>query len=101
MPSRRPTKHPQAVSTCANHGRRVAGLDQHVEYDHPTKRYGSVARCRCGRDKVWLSGGCASSSRLIASSVLGSSDPGVGEGHEGMLRAGVPIFPQKGRPGLF
>jgi hypothetical protein len=24
-------------------------------------------------------------------------DPGVGEGHEGILRAGVPIFPQKGR----
>jgi hypothetical protein len=50
---------------------------------------------------VWLSG--AVREFLEADRELGAGverDPGVGEGHEGMLRAGVPIFPQKGRPGL-
>jgi signal transduction histidine kinase len=48
---------------------------------------------------VWLSG--AVREFLEAYRELGvgvERDPGVGEGHEGMLRAGVPIFLQKGRP---
>jgi hypothetical protein len=54
MPSRRPTKHPQAASTYANHGAAWQLLDQHVEFDHVTQRYRAVTRCRCGGDRVWL-----------------------------------------------
>jgi hypothetical protein len=92
---------PQPGASSAGPRRRVAGLDQHVEYDHRTKRYRSVARCRCGRDKVWLSG--AVREFLEADRELGAGverDPGVGEGHEGMLRAGVPIFLEKAARGV-